>query len=82
MEGVGPSVDALKLGAGALGTFIVDSQLNLPGKIESDLHVEGRQLLGTVTNRLDTNVYDASLIVDYQVLRLGDLKAARVARSR
>jgi hypothetical protein len=74
VEGSVPAVDALDLPAGSLGTFTVDSQVNLPGKLETDLHVEGRQILGTVTNRLDTNLYDASLIVDYQVLRLGDLR--------
>jgi len=74
VEGTVPAVDALDLPAGSLGTFTVDSQVNLPGKLESDLRVEGRQILGMVTNRLDTNLYDASLIVDYQVLRLGDLR--------
>ena len=75
VEGLGPSVEDLRLGAGALGTFVVDSQLSLPGQLDTDLHVDGRQLVGTVTNRLQSNIYDASLIVDYQVLRLGDLKS-------
>src|SRR5215212_1703797 len=74
LEGSVPAVDSLDLPAGSLGTFTVDSQVNLPGKLESDLRVDGRQILGTVTNRLDTNVYDAALIVDYQVLKLGDLR--------
>lgn len=75
VEGVGPSVDNLRLASGSLGTFILDSQLNLPGQIDTDLHIEGRQLVGTITNHLSSSLYDASLIVDYQVLRLGDLKA-------
>lgn len=74
VEGVVPSVEGLSLPAGSLGTFTVDSQVNLPGRLESDLRIEGRQILGTITNRLDTNVYDASVIVDYQVLRIGDLR--------
>jgi hypothetical protein len=74
VEGVSPSVESLDLPAGSLGTFTVDSQVNLSGKLESDLRVEGRQIVGTITNRLDTNVYEASLIVDYQVLRIGDLR--------
>jgi hypothetical protein len=75
VEGVGPSVDDLRLAAGSLGTFVVDSQLNLPGQLDSDLHVDGRQLVGTITNHLQSAMYDVSLIVDYQVLRLGDLNA-------
>lgn len=74
VEGGVPSVEALDLPAGALGTFTVDSQTRMPGQLETDLRVEGRQIVGTVTNRLNTTLYDASLIVDYQVLRIGDLK--------
>jgi hypothetical protein len=74
VEGVAPSVEALDLPAGSLGTFTVDSQVKLPGKLDSDLRVEGRQIVGSVVNRLDTNLYDVSLVVDYQVLRLGDLR--------
>ncbi|MFN8635974.1 MAG: hypothetical protein U0893_19170 [Chloroflexota bacterium] len=74
VEGVVPSVEGLELPAGALGTFAVDSQVKLPGKVESDLRVDGRQIVGTVTNRMDANLYDVSLVVDYQVLRLGDLR--------
>ena len=74
VEGLAPSVEAMELPAGSLGTFTVDSQVSLPGKLETDLRIEGRQILGTVTNRLDSNLNDASLIVDYQVLRLGDIR--------
>lgn len=74
VDSTAPSVDALDLPAGSLATFTVDNQVNLPGKLDSDLRVDGRQIVGTVTNRLDTNLYDAALIVDYQVLRLGDLR--------
>lgn len=74
VEGTAPAVQDFELPAGSLGTFTVDSQIQLPGQIDSDLRVEGRQVIGTITNRLDTNLYDAALIVDYQVLRLGDLR--------
>jgi hypothetical protein len=74
VEGVAPSIESFTLPAGSLGTFSVDSRVNLPGKLEVDLRIEGRQIVGTITNRLETNVHDASLIVDYQVLRLGDLR--------
>jgi hypothetical protein len=74
VEGVTPSVEAMELPAGSLGTFTVDSQVDLPGKLETDLRVEGRQIVGTITNRLDTDVNDAALVVDYQVLRLGDIR--------
>lgn len=74
VEGMAPAVEQLELAAGALGTFTVDSQVDLPGQLESDLRVEGRQIVGTVTNRLDTPIYEAALIVDYQVLRIGDLR--------
>ena len=47
VEGMAPSVDAFDLQAGALGTLQVDSQVNLPGQLESDLRVDGRQILGT-----------------------------------
>jgi hypothetical protein len=74
VEGIAPSIESMELPAGSLGTFTVDSQVHLPGKLETDLRIEGRQILGTITNRLDTNLNDASLIVDYQVLRLGDIR--------
>lgn len=74
VEGLSPAVEQLDLAAGALGTFTMDSQVSLSGQIDSDLRVDGRQVVGTITNRLDTPVYDAALIVDYQVLRVGDLK--------
>lgn len=70
----------LQLAAGSLGTFTVDSQVGLPGQLESDLRVDGRQVVGTITNRLDTPLYDAALIIDYQVLRVGDLKRGEVPR--
>jgi hypothetical protein len=74
VEGITPVIDEFQLQAGALGTLLVDSQVTLPGQLETDLRVEGRQVLGSITNRLDTNIYDASLIVDFQVLKLGDLR--------
>src|SRR6185436_12415417 len=74
VQGIAPSVEAMDLPAGSLGTFTVDSQVNLPGQIEADLRIEGRQIIGTITNRLDVSLNDASLIVDYQVLRLGDIR--------
>jgi hypothetical protein len=74
VDGLAPSIESMELPAGSLGTFTVDSQIALPGKLETDLRIEGRQVVGTITNRLETNVNDASLIVDYQVLRLGDIR--------
>lgn len=74
VEGLSPTIEEFTLQAGALGTLQVDSQVNLPGQLETELRVEGRQILGSITNRLDTNIYDAALIVDYQVLRVGDLR--------
>ena len=74
VQGMSQSVEAMDLPAGALGTLTVDSQVALPGQLETDLRVEGRQIVGTIANRLDANVNDASLIVDYQVLRLGDIR--------
>lgn len=74
VEGISPSVEAMELPAGSLGTFTVDSQVSLPGKLDTDLRIEGRQILGSITNRLDASINDASLIVDYQVLRLGDIR--------
>jgi hypothetical protein len=74
VEGLSPTIEEFKLQAGALGTLQLDSQVNLPGELDTDLRIEGRQILGSITNRLDANITDASLIVDYQVLRLGDLR--------
>ncbi len=74
VEGMNPSVEELGLAAGTLGTFTIDSQVSLPGQLESDLRVDGRQIVGTITNRMDTAIYDAALIIDYQVLRVGDLR--------
>ncbi|MGE3269767.1 MAG: hypothetical protein AB7P40_13530 [Chloroflexota bacterium] len=74
IEGLSPTVEGFDLSAGSLGTLLVDSQVNLPGQLETDLRVEGRQVLGTITNNLNTTISDASLVIDYQVLRLGDLR--------
>jgi hypothetical protein len=74
VDGITPSVESMDLPAGSLGTLTVDSQVALQGQLETDLRVEGRQIVGTITNRLETNVNDAALIVDYQVMRLGDLR--------
>ncbi len=73
--GSAPIIDDLQLTAGTLGTFVADSQLSRLGRIESDLRVEGRHLVGTVTNDLGVPLYDATLILDYQVARIGDFKA-------
>src|SRR6266540_338549 len=73
--GPAPAVSDLQLGAGTLGTFQADGQLPLPGRLDSDLRIEGRQLVGTITNGLGAPMYDAVLIVDYQVTRIGDFKA-------
>ena len=59
---------------GSLGT-VVDSQKTLPGRLESDLRLEGRQLIGSITNILGAPLYDAAVILDYQVTRIGDFKA-------
>ena len=72
--GPSPAVSGLQLAGSTLGTFVVDSQTTLPGRLESDLRIEGRQLVGTVTNALGAPLYDAALILDYQVTRIGDLK--------
>ena len=60
---------------GSLGTVVVDSQKTLPGRLESDLRLEGRQLKGSITNNLGAPLYDAAVILDYQVTRIGDFKA-------
>ena len=73
--GPAPAVESLQLAGGTLGTFVVDGQVPLSGRLESDLKVEGRQLVGTVTNGLGAMLYDVALILDYQVTRIGDLKA-------
>ena len=47
----------------------------MPGRLESDLRLEGRQLMGSITNNLGAPLYDAAVILDYQVTRIGDFKA-------
>ncbi|MCC6174380.1 MAG: hypothetical protein IT305_03660 [Chloroflexi bacterium] len=75
VDGVTPMVSGLQLPAGSLGTFSVDSQLDLSGRLQSDLKVDGRQIVGTITNGLGVKLSDAALIVDYQVVKLGDLRS-------
>jgi hypothetical protein len=72
--GPSPMVSGLQLGAGSLGTLVADHQVRLDGQLESDLRLEGRQLVGTITNTLGVPLYDAALILDYQVTRIGDLR--------
>ncbi len=73
--GPAPAVAELQLAGGSLATFVVDSQLSLPGRLEPDLRLEGRQLIGSITNNLGAPLYDSALILDYQVTRVGDFKA-------
>ena len=79
-DGPTPTVRDMQLTGGTLGTFTVDSQLAPGGRIESDLRVEGRQVVGTVTNGLGATLQDARVILDYQVLPLGDIKAGETVR--
>jgi hypothetical protein len=72
--GPSPAVDDLQLTGGTLGTFMVDGQMPLLGRFESDLKIEGRQLVGTITNGLGATLFDAALVLDYQVTRVGDLR--------
>jgi hypothetical protein len=67
-------VDELQIPANSLGSFFVDHQPTWQGRLESDLKLEGRQLVGSVTNRMSASLNDALLVLDYEVLRLGDLK--------
>jgi hypothetical protein len=73
--GPSPSISDLQLGSGSLGTFTVDSQVTTMGRLEADLRIEGRQLVGTITNALGAPLYDAAMIMDYQVTRIGDFRA-------
>ena len=79
-DGPAPTVSNLQLAGGTLGTFAIDSQLTPVGRVESDLRVEGRQIVGTVTNGLGGTLQDARIILDYQVLALGDIKSGETIR--
>ena len=75
VEGIAPSVEAMELPAGSLGTFTVDSQVNLPGKLDDrSPRSRGARSSGRSPTAWTSNLNDASLIVDYQVLRLGDIR--------
>ncbi|MFN8524028.1 MAG: hypothetical protein U0821_13100 [Chloroflexota bacterium] len=70
-----PELDSLQLNGGNLGTFLVDGPAPIAGLLDSDLRVEGRQLVGSIANGLDTPVSDVAVIIDFEVTRLGDFKA-------
>jgi hypothetical protein len=74
VNGSSPLVSDLSIAAGSLGTFTVDGPFRTPGGIEADLTTDGRSILGTVTNRTGHVLSDASLILDYAVTRVGDVK--------
>jgi hypothetical protein len=74
VNGPSPVVNDLAIAAGSLGTFTVDGPFRTPGGIETDLSTDGRSILGTVTNRTGHMLSDASLILDYGVTRVGDVK--------
>jgi len=80
VDGTAPVVDRLQLPGGTLGTFAMDSQIVAAGRLETDLRVEGRQIVGTVTNSLGGTLQDAKIIIDYQLLALGDIKAGETVR--
>jgi hypothetical protein len=80
VDGATPVVEDLQLSGGSLGTFAVDSQIVGLGRVESDLRIEGRQVVGTITNGLGAALQDAALILDYQVVRLGDLRPGETVR--
>jgi hypothetical protein len=74
--GAAPVVSDLRIPAGSLATFTVDSPFHAPGGIDADLTTDGRTVSGTITNRTGRTLSDASLVLDYSVQRLnGDFNS-------
>jgi hypothetical protein len=74
VTGQRPSVSDLRVAAGSLATFTVDSQFRTAGELEADLTTDGQSINGTLTNRTGHLLSDASIVMDYSVTRIGDLK--------
>jgi hypothetical protein len=74
VSGQRSTVSDLGIAAGSLATFTVDSQFRTAGEVEADLTTDGQSISGTLTNRTGHQLSDASIVLDYTVTRLGDLK--------
>jgi hypothetical protein len=74
VTGQRPSVTDLNVSAGSLATFTVDSQFRTAGEVEADLTTDGQSISGTLTNRTGHTLSDASIVLDFNVTRVGDLK--------
>ncbi len=73
-QGGTTSVQGIDLEPGILRSFAVDSQVSTPGTIGGSIVLDGNQLTGSVTNGLPSTLYDAALIVNNSVQKLGDLR--------
>ncbi|HEX3243839.1 MAG TPA: hypothetical protein VHX16_00395 [Chloroflexota bacterium] len=75
LEGSQPSIVDMYLPAGSLGTASVDSLVQYQGPLESNLVASPGEISGTITNRLGQTLNDVTLVLDFQVTRIGDLAA-------
>lgn len=73
LEGGSPALVDLHLSAGSLGTATVDNAVRFAGPLETELTATQQAVTGTITNQLGLTLSDVSLILDFQVTRLGDI---------
>lgn len=73
LQGARPALVDMYLQAGSLGTASVDSMVRFSGPLETTLFADQQAINGTITNRLGQSLSDVSLILDYQVARIGDI---------
>jgi hypothetical protein len=74
LNGPAHQISNLNVSGGSLATFVVDGTFRSGGGFETDLYTDGHAILGTITNRSGYLLSDASLVLDYAVTRLGDLR--------
>src|SRR6185295_12418602 len=64
IDGSAPVISDLRIPAGSLATFTVDSPFRAPGGIDADLTTDGRTISGTITNRTGQTLSDGALVLD------------------
>jgi hypothetical protein len=69
-----PSIRQFSVRSGGLATIAIDGTRSLPGRLDSQLTVDGTSVTGRITSRLTRQLKWAGLIVGSTVLRLGDIR--------
>ncbi len=73
-RGGSEDVVELEMPSGSLGTMVLDGVRRMGGHLDTDLVTDGAYITGTITNNLGYRLADASLVLDFRVHRVGNLR--------